>query len=137
MSAKPRPAFRLEWWHYVALFFLGLQIAFAVIPRVWRGPLSALFWYLGLEWLLWIVSVGLRGLPPLLWSAIFRPFWRRSRLCGFGILLVLVAMPLTYRVYPSPNENRISKVRFRVPLDGPVTVAWGGNSPDVNYHVAY
>ncbi|HEX6987697.1 MAG TPA: M23 family metallopeptidase, partial [Planctomycetaceae bacterium] len=137
VAAKVAPAFRLEWWHYVALFFLLVQIAFAVVPRLWPGPLNPLFWYLGMDRLLWTGLVVLLLLAAVLWSAVYRPFWTSGRLFGFGLLAVLALMPLTYRVYPSPNAHRVSKVRFRVPLDGPVRVAWGGNTPNVNYHVAY
>src|SRR5207237_1434450 len=40
-----------------------------------------------------------------------------------------------YATYPSSYDRRASRVAFRLPLDGPVTVAWGGPSKDVNYHV--
>ena len=33
------------------------------------------------------------------------------------------------------DANKVSKVRFRVPFDEPVTIAWGGDAQDVNYHV--
>jgi murein DD-endopeptidase MepM/ murein hydrolase activator NlpD len=40
-----------------------------------------------------------------------------------------------YRVYPSSYDGRPSAVRFRLPLDGAVSVAWGGAATAVNYHV--
>src|SRR5262249_15220828 len=37
--------------------------------------------------------------------------------------------------YPSSHDGRPSRVAFRLPVDGPVTVGWGGATPSVNYHV--
>ena len=39
-----------------------------------------------------------------------------------------------YQEYPSSHDGAPSQVRFRLPLDGPVTVAWGGASAHDNYH---
>jgi murein DD-endopeptidase MepM/ murein hydrolase activator NlpD len=47
----------------------------------------------------------------------------------------LAVSPHAFRAYPSSYDDKPSSVRFRLPLDGPVTVAWGGATPDVNYHV--
>ena len=49
----------------------------------------------------------------------------------------LLVSPLAYCVYPSSHEGEVSDVPFRVPMDGRVTVGWGGDSPAVNYHAAY
>ena len=51
-----------------------------------------------------------------------------------GLFLLLASVGL-YRTYPSSHDERPSQVRFRVPLDGPVTIAWGGKSAATNYHV--
>lgn len=126
---------RFEWWHYVTLFFLALQVAFAVVPRVRPGKLGMVCWYFGSDPLLCWGVVTLIAIPALLWSVWRRPFWRWSRVAGVGLLAVLAAAPFTYDVYPSGNANRVSKVRFRVPFDGPVTVGWGGNTTAENYHV--
>jgi murein DD-endopeptidase MepM/ murein hydrolase activator NlpD len=40
-----------------------------------------------------------------------------------------------YRTFPSSYDHAPSNVDFRLPLDGPVTVAWGGPTAAVNYHV--
>ena len=39
-----------------------------------------------------------------------------------------------FRTFPSSRDHRPSAVRFRLPLDGPVTVAWGGPTLDASYH---
>ena len=62
---------------------------------------------------------------------------RRQPLARTGYLaLILVVLTLpVYDPYPSSHDERPSRVPFRVPFDEPVTVAWGGATADVNYHV--
>jgi murein DD-endopeptidase MepM/ murein hydrolase activator NlpD len=50
-----------------------------------------------------------------------------------GGVVGLMLVPLGFRAYPSYRPA--SAVQFRVPMDGPVTVGWGGGTADVNYHV--
>jgi murein DD-endopeptidase MepM/ murein hydrolase activator NlpD len=54
---------------------------------------------------------------------------------GYLAALALAASPHAFRTYPSSHDGAPSLIRFRLPLDGPVTVGWGGATPDVNYHV--
>ena len=51
-----------------------------------------------------------------------------------GLVTVIFTLPV-YDPYPSSYDDRPSRVAFRLPLDGTVTVAWGGPTADVNYHV--
>jgi murein DD-endopeptidase MepM/ murein hydrolase activator NlpD len=51
-----------------------------------------------------------------------------------GLLLLLASIGF-YRTYPSSHDETPSQVRFQLPLDGPVTIAWGGPSAAENYHV--
>ena len=65
--------------------------------------------------------------------------WRhgvnRWHVMGYlGLILVVFTLPV-YEAYPSSYDERPSRVMFRLPLDGPVTVAWGGADTAVNYHV--
>jgi len=131
----PRRGLRLEWWHYVAIVFLAIEVLLAAIPRLRPGKLGMVCWSFGMDLLLWAGLAGLILVLALLWSLWRRPFWRRSRALGVGLLVLMAAMPLTYGTYPSANAEYLSEVRFRVPFDGPVTIGWGGNTPDVNYHV--
>ena len=63
--------------------------------------------------------------------------WHRPtglRLAGWAIVLTASLFAASSPVALS-QEPRPSAVRFRVPLDGQVTVAWGGATREVNYHV--
>ena len=51
-----------------------------------------------------------------------------------GLSAVIFTLPV-YDPYPSSYDERPSGIPFRLPLDGPVTVAWGGSTSEVNYHV--
>jgi murein DD-endopeptidase MepM/ murein hydrolase activator NlpD len=64
-----------------------------------------------------------------------RLHWTPWRAAAFLLLVAVAYMPMAYRTYPSSRDAHPSAVRFRLPLDGPVTVAWGGATRDVNYHV--
>ena len=51
-----------------------------------------------------------------------------------GLFAVIFTLPV-YDPYPSSYDERPSRVPFRLPLDEPLTVAWGGSTSEVNYHV--
>ena len=51
-----------------------------------------------------------------------------------GLFAVIFTLPV-YDPYPSSYDERPSRVPFRLPLDEPLTVAWGGPTSEVNYHV--
>jgi murein DD-endopeptidase MepM/ murein hydrolase activator NlpD len=57
-------------------------------------------------------------------------------MAGYVAALGLAVSPMAFRTYPSSHDDAPSQVRFRLPLNGPLKVAWGGGTPDVNYHVA-
>jgi hypothetical protein len=117
---------------------LLLAVAYARV-----GLAAALVWYLAPPAIALAAAV-------LLASALVR-FWRargparrslgegglpdRRQLLGLGLLALVVVSLGMFRTYPSSYDRRPSQVRFRLPLDGPVTVAWGGPSTEVNYHV--
>jgi hypothetical protein len=128
---------RLDWWLYPVWGFIFLQAAFLLIPQTRPGLFGAVCWVLGMDRLLWPGLAALLLLSGLAWSAWRRPFWNRRRAAGFVAILVLAISPLAFRTYPSSHDRSPSQVRFRLPLDGPVTVGWGGATPDINYHVAY
>jgi len=71
----------------------------------------------------------------ILQSAARRPFWNRARVAGYVALLGLASSPYLFQTYPSSHDHDSSSLRFRLPLDGPITVVWGGPTAEVNYHV--
>ncbi len=138
MAAPARPRRRKpDWWVYAAAFFLLVQIVLFAVPHTRPGVLGAWLWSFGGDPILWQPLAGLLLLLGLVWSLIRRPFFTRWRAVGVLLLLLLALSPAAFRVYPSSHEGKPSQVRFRLPMDGPITVGWGGDSPDVNYHVAY
>jgi murein DD-endopeptidase MepM/ murein hydrolase activator NlpD len=66
------------------------------------------------------------------------PFWTLERGVGFLLLISIVFVSWKgYRVYPSSHDKKPGRIPFRLPLDGAVTVGWGGSTPAHNYHVSY
>ncbi|QDV35488.1 M23 family metallopeptidase [Tautonia plasticadhaerens] len=134
MGATRRPR-RLEWWHVVALGVLLLQLAMTITPYLRPGPLGAVLWMFRADQLLWWGVALLLGLAALATSLLRRPIRTRWRLIGLGLIVALAVPPTLPLAYPSSHADRPSAVDFRLPLDGPVTVGWGGGTPEVNSHV--
>lgn len=133
--ASRSPAPSRDWWPYVVIVFVVLQIALGAVPRLWPGKAGMVCWYIGSERIFWWGPAVVLLAYALIRSAWRRPFWNRRRAGGYAMIAVLALSPLTYRSYPSSHAGSPSRVRFRVPMDGLVTVGWGGDTPDVNYHV--
>jgi murein DD-endopeptidase MepM/ murein hydrolase activator NlpD len=109
--------------HLVLLAFVHTRPG-RIGPVVWQvGPL--------LLTAAAIVALGV-GLVQALGRRLHWTPWRGA---AFLLLVGVAYMPLAYRTYPSSRDAHPSAVRFRLPLDGPVTVVWGGPTRDVNYHV--
>ena len=132
---QPDPAERavVDWWvravpavvavHAVALFVLDAR----------PGRLALWMWHLGPILLAAVTIVLLVG--SLRSARRWRHGVNRWHVLGYlGLILVVLTLPL-YERYPSSHDERPSRVPFRVPLDEPVTVAWGGATAEVNYHV--
>jgi murein DD-endopeptidase MepM/ murein hydrolase activator NlpD len=124
---------RIEWWMYLAIILAIAQVAFLAIPQARLGLLGAVLWIFGLE-LVPLAAISLLAIG-LLWSAFRRPFWTKRRVAWYLFLLVLWQSNLAFRIYPSSHDREPSQVAFRLPLDGLITVAWGGGTPALNYHV--
>jgi hypothetical protein len=69
-------------------------------------------------------------------SALRGRSWSSRRAVAFAGLCALVATVPLYRTFPSAYDQRPTAVDMRLPLDGAVTVVWGGSTPRANYHVA-
>jgi murein DD-endopeptidase MepM/ murein hydrolase activator NlpD len=117
----------------VAPALLGSHAALAATLWARPGAIGIYLWYVGPSA---IALAGAACLAAALWSALRRhETWNRRRLTTLATVGAAVALVPLYRTYPSSHDSRPSAVRFRLPLDGPVTVAWGGATSDVNYHV--
>jgi hypothetical protein len=118
-------------WGATTLAVALVYAAFVAVVRARLGLTSLI---------LWNVAPILFALAAvvLLATALLRS-WRRVVLtkrdfAGFAALALLVVSLATFRTYPSSHDGDPSDVRFRLPLDGPVTVVWGGPTLAVNYH---
>ncbi len=128
---------RPDLWIYFVALLLALQVALYIVPHIWPGPLGWVAWVIGSDPSLWIVVAGGMLVMAIVWAFWKPPLVNRWRVMGLAAIVALVVSTAMYRVYPSSYDNRPSSVRFRLPLDGPILVGWGGGTPDVNYHVAY
>jgi len=134
INILPR-TYRLEWWHYLALLLAVAAAALYVTVQLRPGPAGLVAWYLGSDFILWWGALFLLAAAAGITSHYRRPFFTRWRFGGALLLLLVGSTPFLYRSYPSSYDDKPSAVRFRLPLDGPITVGWGGATADVNYHV--
>lgn len=129
---------KVGWWPYFVLSLASFRAACMLIPyAIGGGTLGAVLWMFGPDALLWtgvVVVLAILGVIGPFWR---RAFWNRWRVIGYFVLVVLFAanVPLQLCPYPSSHNDSPSQVRFRLPLDGPVTVFHGGGHALVNYHV--
>jgi murein DD-endopeptidase MepM/ murein hydrolase activator NlpD len=139
----PDKKIKFDWWFYVIPVLVALFALFHYGLFTSRGELRLVIYYLG-PMLISVLAI-LFFIIGIIHASIKRPFYNRKRLLSFGLLLLF---PISFFVfgntngnmvsaYPSAYANYKSKVNYRLPLDNPITVAWGGNTEDVNYHVAY
>jgi Peptidase family M23 len=128
---------RPDLWIYFVALLLVVQVALYLVPHIRPGPLGWVCWVIGSDPSLWIVVAAGMLVIALVWALWKPPLINRWRVMGVLALLALVASTAMFRVYPSSYDNRPSNIRFRLPLDGPILVGWGGGTPGVNYHVAY
>jgi murein DD-endopeptidase MepM/ murein hydrolase activator NlpD len=122
-----------EWWTRPVPALVAAHVALAGTFQARPGLLAVYLWYLGPS-LVALAAIVLLAVA-LVESLRHRASWSWRRMAGLaGLALAVGAVPL-YQTYPSSHDGRPSSVRFRLPLDGPVTVAWGGATREVNYHV--
>ena len=123
----------MDWWVRVVPVVVALHLLLLVGLRARPRSPGLWMWYLGPILLVVITGILLVG------SVISARRWRhgvnRWHLIGYlALILVIFTLPV-YEAYPSSYDDRPSRVSFRLPMDGPVTVAWGGPTAAVNYHV--
>ena len=97
------------------------------------GVPGVVLWYVGPSLLAALAALVL--LLALISAIRRRQTWSYRRVTALTALSILAVAPAFYRVYPSSHDKYPSLVRFVLPLDGSITVAWGGVSEDVNAHV--
>ena len=96
----------------------------------------------------WLTLMG--GLPYLgmgvLLIAIVVLVWKRKLSLPLFVTLlasILVTWPYLWQfgvlpmAYPISLENSTPAATVRLPANEPLLVAWGGDTPDVNYHVTF
>ena len=132
---RPDPAQRraVDGWVRLVPGLVALHLALLLTLRARPGHLALWIWYAG-PIVLAVVTAGL--LVASLRSA---HRWKHGvnhwQLLAYAGLIAVVATLPIYDPYPSSYDERPSAVAYRVPIDGPVTVAWGGSTAPVNYHV--
>ncbi len=132
---QPDPAERaaVDWWVRAVPAVVGLHVLVLRGLSARPGQLAVWTWYVGPILLVVIAAVLLVG--SLMSARRWRHGVNRWHVMGYvGLILVIFTLPV-YEAYPSSYDERPSRVMFRLPLDGPVTVAWGGADAAVNYHV--
>lgn len=122
-----------DWSTIGAVVLIALHLLLYLALQARLGAVSAVLWYVGPS-LLAAGAVVLLG-ATLLSSIRHRLTWSRWRLARLALLAAVAAAPGLYRTYPSSHDGRPSQTRFRLPFNGPVTVAWGGSASKVNDHV--
>jgi hypothetical protein len=121
-----------DWWTRGTIALLALHAAFLGLVHARPGRIAVGLWYVGPVVIALVAAI-------LLGVALVRS-WRRRDLprphhvAGFAALAIVIASLAAFRTYPSSHDRRPSRVAFRLPLDGPVTVAWGGPTLAANYH---
>lgn len=118
-------------WVAGAWALAAVHAAVLAAVHVRPGLAAVVLWYA------WPPMAALAA-AMLLAVALLRT-WRRQptergHLAALALLAAVVASLALVRTYPSSHDARPSQVRFRLPLDGPVTVAWGGATLAENYH---
>lgn len=129
-----RAAHRSDWWIYGVPALAFLHLALLLTLRLRPGRFGVVLWRWGPATLAGLAVLFL--LAAFLSARLTRRTWNARRLAGYVGLGLVVGCQGLYRSYPSSHDQMPSRVRFDLPLEGPVTVAWGGESAAVNYHVA-
>lgn len=120
-----------RWWRATLALAVANGAFFAVIAAR-PGLPAVLLWYVARPVLV-LAAAGLL-LVALIRSWRSRAMPGRRLLAGLAVLALVIATLATFRTFPSSHDEWPSRVRFRLPLDGPVTVAWDGPTLAVNYH---
>jgi murein DD-endopeptidase MepM/ murein hydrolase activator NlpD len=122
-----------DWWVVGLPLVAGLDLALYLTLQSRPGALALRLWP-------WAPPAIVLATTSLLAGALVsalrgRRTWNWTRGAAFLVTCGLVFSSGVYQTYPSSHDDQPSSVAFRLPLGGPVTVAWGGPTHRVNYHV--
>lgn len=123
----------VDWWVRFAPGILALHVIVLVVLRVRPGHLGLWLWYVG------PIALAAGTAFLLFWSLRSAYRWKHGVnqwqvLAYLALMVVIFTLPV-YEAYPSSYDAEPSLVKFQLPLNGPATVAWGGPTGRVNYHV--
>lgn len=123
-----------DWWIRGVVPLALLHLALFVTLQARPGRVAIALWNWGPPVLVALASLLLVcALVTALWN---RQTWSWRRAGALAGLSALVATMTLYRTFPSSHDEAPSLVDFQLPLEGPVRVAWGGQTAAVNYHVS-
>ena len=132
---RPNPAERraVDGWVRIVPVVFAAHVLQLVTLWVRPGHLALWLWYAG------PIVLALTTAVLLVASLRSAHRWKHGAnvwqlLAYAGLFAVIFTLPV-YDPYPSSYDARPSGVPFRLPLDEPLTVAWGGSTSEVNYHV--
>jgi hypothetical protein len=119
-------------WLRATFVLAVVQGLFLAIVQARPGLFAVVLWFV-------MPPLVVLAAAALLTVALVRSWRRReissrSRVAGMALLAVVIGSIAVFRAYPSAYDAKPSRVPFRLPLEGPVTVAWGGPTLAVNYH---
>lgn len=126
-----------KFFRWVPLLLVITVILTFVALYAQGGLVRIMGWYLGQ-----IAIPVTGGLILLITGAVALLRWRRPDrltkltlvLAGLALLpAALLFVPVTY---PASLENTVPAATIRLPADEPLTVIWGGDNVEVNYHAA-
>jgi hypothetical protein len=123
---------KIDWWIFSIPILLIITILFYFKVQSRPGFSGVLIFYFAPFFISFLSIIFI--VIGIIRSFIKRPFFTRWRIVGFLLLILLCFSGIIYNTYPSSYDEKPSKVKFRLPLDTIITVAWGGATEKINYH---
>ena len=123
----------VDGWVRIVPGVLGLHLVMLVTLWARPGHVALWIWYAG------PIALVLATAVLLVASLRSAHRWKHGaniwHLLAYTVLVAVIVTLPVYDPYPSSHDAHPSGVAFRLPLAGPLTVAWGGSTSEVNYHV--
>lgn len=121
-------------WIYAVAPLALLHLALFLTLRARPGRVAITLWRWGPPAI--VIGTALVLLTALASAFRGKLTWTWQRAAGLAGLCALVGTMGVYQTFPSSHDATPSSVEFRLPLEGPITVVWGGATPRTNYHVS-